>query len=176
MKIKTTKNRRKMKGKYREALLLLLLTFIVTAASAQVTIPVSGGNASGDNGSLSYSIGQMIYTAVDGSSGNLSQGVQQPYEIQVVTGLHDLPGISLNVSAYPNPAVDYLKLNTGSSGIGHPGKLEYRLCDMNGRLIHSQKITESETTIGMGHLVPAMYFVKVISENQEIKTFKIIKK
>jgi hypothetical protein len=176
MKNKTTKNRKKTKVRYLKALLLPLFAFIVSAATAQVAIPVSGGEASGENGSLSYSIGQMIYKAVDGSSGYLSEGVQQPYEIQVVTGVHDVPGIHLNVSAYPNPAVDYLILNTGASGIGDYRNLEYRLCDMSGRLLHSHRITGYETTIAMGHLVPAMYFVKVISENQEIKTFKIIKK
>jgi hypothetical protein len=176
MKNKTTKNRRKTKVRYLKALLLPLFAFIVSAATAQEAIPVSGGEASGENGSLSYSIGQMIYKAVDGSSGNLSAGVQQPYEIQVVTGVNDLPGILLNVSAYPNPATDYLILNTGASGIDDFRNLEYRLSDMNGRLLHSQGISGYETTIAMGHLLPALYFVKVISGNKEIKTFKIIKK
>jgi hypothetical protein len=176
MKNKTTKNRKKMKGSYLKALLLPLFSFIVLSASSQVAIPVSGGNASGSNGSLSYSIGQAIYQVFDSSSGYLSQGVQQPYEIVLVTGTRDLPGIRLEVSAYPNPAVDYLILNTGASGIDEFRNLEYRLSDMNGRLLHSQVINDHQTTIAMGHLVPAMYFVKVISENQEIKTFKIIKK
>jgi len=176
MKNKTTKNRSKMKERYLKAILLPVFAFIVSTAPAQVAIPVSGGNASGDYGSLSYSIGQMIYKAVEGSSVSLSEGVQQPYEIQLVTGINDLPGIHLNVSAYPNPAVDYLILNTGASGIHDFCKLECRVCDMNGRLLHSQRITGNETSIAMGHLVPAMYFVKVISEKQEIKTFKIIKK
>jgi hypothetical protein len=176
MKNKTTKNRRKMKVRYLKALLLPVFALIVSAASAQVAIPVSGGNASGDHGSLSFSIGQSIYKAIDSFSGYVSQGVQQPYEIVLVTSVNDLPGIRLEVSAYPNPAVDYLILNTGSSGIDEFRNLEYRLSDMNGRLLQSQRITDHQTTISMGHLVPAMYFVKVISENQEIKTFKIIKK
>jgi hypothetical protein len=176
MKIKTTKNQKKMKGRHLKALLLPLFAFMVSAASAQVAIPVSGGNASGNNGSLSYSIGQAIYQVVDSSTGYVSQGVQQPYEIVLVTDAHDLPGIRLEVSAFPNPAVDFLILNTEASGIREFRNLEYRLCDMNGRLLHSQRINDHQTTIAMGHLVPSMYLVKVISENQEIKTFKIIKK
>jgi hypothetical protein len=176
MKIKSTVKRRKMKFLFIKAFLLSISIFIVSAATAQVTISVSGGSVSDDTGSLSYSVGQVIYTTVTGASGNLSQGVQQPYEISVVTGIKDVAGIHLGVSAWPNPAVDFLKLNIVAKDVQDIRHMEYRLCDMSGRLLHSEKIADMETTISMGHLLPAMYFVKVIRENEEVKTFKIIKK
>ena len=46
---------------------------------------------------------------------------------------------------------------------------------MNGKLIESKKVENNETSIVMSNLVPATYFLKVIQDNKEIKTFKIIK-
>ena len=46
---------------------------------------------------------------------------------------------------------------------------------MNGKLLQNEKITGNQTSIAMGNLVPANYFVKVIQGNKEVKTFKIIK-
>lgn len=59
--------------------------------------------------------------------------------------------------------------------------MSYKLYDMNGKFLQSEKITGKQTNIVMSNLVPATYFVKVIlntqgiANQQEIKTFKIIK-
>lgn len=159
----------------KKALLLFVVLFFISAVSAQTAIPVSGGNASGEAGSLSYSVGQAFFTTVKGEGGLTAQGVQQPYEILTLTGTNELPGINLELSAYPNPVADYLVLNTGkalSTGIQN---LEYRLYDMNSRLLNSAIIVSDKTDIAMEHLVPSVYFIKIISDNLEIKSFKIIK-
>ena len=102
----------------------------------------------------------------------MAQGVQQPYEISVVTGLEEAKGINLSVSAYPNPATDYLTLSIDNFDISN---LSYQLYDMNGKLLQSEKITGNQTSIIMSNLVRANYLVKVIQGNKEVKTFKIIK-
>ncbi|MDX9883208.1 MAG: hypothetical protein RBS73_14190 [Prolixibacteraceae bacterium] len=85
------------------------------AARAQESVTVSGGGASGNDGSVSYSVGQIVYTTHTGSTVSLAQGVQQPYEISVVTGLNDVSDIQLDLSAYPNPTVDVLRLRMNRS-------------------------------------------------------------
>lgn len=50
----------------------------INSLCAQQAILTAGGNANGSMGSVSYSIGQAIYTAIDASSNTLIQGVQQP--------------------------------------------------------------------------------------------------
>jgi hypothetical protein len=176
MKNKPLKEKKMFKVHWREVLLLPVLIFLFTAVSAQEAIPVSGGNASGEAGSLSYSVGQAVYTTVAGAEGIVAQGVQQPYEISALTGTHKVAGISLEVSAYPNPAADYLILNTGAESFQGNHTLEYRMYDMNSKLLHAEKLISNETTIAMGHLMPSVYFVKIINGDQEIKSFKIIKK
>jgi hypothetical protein len=68
---------------------------------AQSTIPATGGNAAGNGGSVSYTVGQIVYTTVSGTNGSVAQGVQQPYEISVVTGIENKE-INLSCSIYSN--------------------------------------------------------------------------
>ena len=151
---------------------VLLLGLGLTGLQAQTSVNATGGNASGSGGSASYSVGQLAYTTNTGTNGSVSEGVQQPFEISVVTGIEEAKGINLSVSAYPNPTTDYLTLSIGEFDISN---LSYQLYDMNGKLLQNEKITGNQTSIVMSNLVPANYFVKVIQGNKEVKTFKIIK-
>jgi hypothetical protein len=139
---------------------------------AQQVIATSGGNASGSGGSVSYSVGQIVYTTNANSNGSVAQGVQQPYEISVVTAIEQAKDISLEIMVYPNPATDYIKLNIKNYDVQN---LRYQLYDINGSLIKDSKVEGNETTIVMQNLKPSIYFLKVTDNNKAIKTFKIIK-
>jgi hypothetical protein len=145
---------------------------LLTPLQAQNTIPATGGNASGIGGSISYTVGQVVYTSNTGTTGSVTQGVQQPYEISVITGLEESKGIDLNCIAYPNPTIDFLTLKVGNCD---KENLSYKLFDINGILLQNKKIAGNETTIDLSNLVSATYFLIVTDNNKEIKTFKIIK-
>lgn len=169
----------KLKGernKFQVCGIITLLTFafyfLTLQVSAQTSTNAIGGDISGNGGSVSYSVGQVVYSTEIGATGYVVEGVQQPYEISVVNGI-DVEEINLSVSAYPNPTNDYLQLKVESEKFK---ELSYQLYDTNGKLLQSEKITNDKTTIVMSNLVPAIYFIKVIQENKELKTFKIIKK
>ncbi len=49
------------------------------------------------------------------------------------------------------------------------------LYDINGKLLESKKIETNETTFSLENFVPSTYFLKIIQNNKEIKTFKIVK-
>jgi hypothetical protein len=151
---------------------VLLLGLGLTELQAQESVNATGGNASGSGGTVSYSVGQVVYTANTGTNGSVAQGVQQPYQISVVTGLEEAKGINLSVSAYPNPTTDYLTLEVKDFELS---TLNFQVYDMQGKLLQSKKITGNQTSIVMSNLVPATYFVKVTESNKEVKTFKIIK-
>ncbi|MDD3860464.1 MAG: T9SS type A sorting domain-containing protein [Bacteroidales bacterium] len=161
-----------MKHKKFKLSTLVLFWLGLTGLQAQESIIAAGGDASGSGGSTSYSVGQVVYTTNIGTSGSVSQGVQQPYEISVVTAIEEAKDINLSVTAYPNPTTAYLTLSINEFDISN---LSYQLYDMNGKLLQSEKITGTQTSIVMSNLVPANYFVKVIKGNDEVKTFKIIK-
>jgi len=151
---------------------VLLLGLGLTGLQAQTSINATGGNASGSGGSSSYSVGQVAYQTHTGTNGSVAQGVQQPFEISVVTAIEEAKGINLSVSAYPNPTTDYLTLEVKEFELSN---MSFQLYDMSGKLLQSEKITGNQTSIVMSNLVPATYFVKVIQGNKEVKTFKIIK-
>ena len=158
---------------------VILLGFALTGLQAQETMPTSGGVALGNGGSVTYTVGQILYTTNSGIFGSIRQGIQQPYEITIVPGPEEFDGIRLQCSVYPNPTTDFVKLIIENYIIGE--NLIYYFYDMNGQLIANQKVISKETVISMGNLVPATYFLKVVrpqydTYRQKIKTFKIIKK
>ncbi|MDI3479763.1 MAG: hypothetical protein PWQ43_1230 [Rikenellaceae bacterium] len=152
---------------------LLTCTFSLSTVSAQESVNATGGNASGIGGSASYSVGQVAYQTYTSTNGSVAEGVQQPFEISVGTGLEEATGINLTISAYPNPTTDYLTLSIDNFDFSN---LSYQLYDMNGKLLQSEKITGNQTSIVMSNLAPATYFVKVVQSNKEVKTFKIVKR
>jgi hypothetical protein len=152
---------------------ILLLSAVF--AQAQTTATTSGGEATGSGGSVSYSVGQVVYTTNTGINGSVAQGVQQPYEISDVTGIEEATGITLLVSAYPNPTTDFLNLKVDASATLSTQVMQYQLYDMQGRLLKSEKLQGTETQIQMSNYRHATYFVRVISENKTIKEFKVIK-
>ncbi len=151
---------------------VLLLGLGLTLVQAQEAIPASGGNGSGSGGSVSYTIGQVVYSTNTGSDGSEAQGVQQPYEISVATAIEEAKDISLEFVVYPNPATDFVILKIGNYEIEN---LIYHLYDLNGNLLENNKIQSTETNISMQTHLPSTYFLKVIDNNKVVKTFKIIK-
>jgi len=159
----------------RKLLTAVMLTIfgIATNLQAQEALPATGGEASGSGGSVSYTVGQIVYTTNVGTNGNsVAQGIQQPYEISVVTSIPEAKDIVLNVTAYPNPTTDYLTVKVENY---ETANLQYQIFDINGKLLQTVKATGVETNINIQDYPAANYFVKVIDNKKEIKVFKIIK-
>lgn len=164
-----------MRHKKLKLSVILLLGLGLTGLQAQESINATCGNASGSGGSVSYSVGQIVYTTNTGTNGSVANGVQQPFEISIVTGLEEAKGILLFFTAFPNPTTDYLTLSIDASTSFSIQSISYQLYDIQGKLLQSEKIAGKQTSIVMSNLLPATYFVKVIQKNKELKTFKIIK-
>ncbi len=160
--------------KYRKLQFSVLLLFLgIAGISAQTVVTAAGGNASGSGGSATFTVGQVVYRTYVGTSGSVAEGVQQPYEISVVTGIEDIIGVDLVFSVYPNPTTDFLVLKIEEHNIVN--NMSYQLFDANGRLLKIQKITDNETIINMVQFSAGTYFLKIVDKKQDIKTFKILK-
>ena len=145
--------------------------FLGRFAKAQESLNVSGSNATGSGGTVAYSVGQIAYTTITGSSGSVAQGVQHAYEIFNVGTQKTALNISLNV--FPNPTADNLTLHIGDY---QKEKLLYQIFDMQGEKIHNGPIVARHTQISMIQLPPGTYFLNVVDQkNQKIHSFKIIK-
>jgi hypothetical protein len=149
---------------------LFLLASLVES-QAQESINASGAELSGNTGTISYSIGQVVYNTYSMPGASFAEGVQQPYEISTVNGI-DIPEIVLQMSTYPNPTTDYLNLSIGN--YNHE-KLTLQLFDVAGKLLLDQTITEPNTVIDMNRFTMATYYLTITDSQKPIKTFKIIK-
>lgn len=148
-----------------------LLVFFSVWGFAQQTVVPAGGMANGSGGTVSYTIGQVDCASSQGSTGRVTQGVQQPYEILIVQGIEEKL-VNLFASVYPNPSSDFVKLKIESD---NPSVFSFEMYDLNGKLLVSQKSLQTETVIEMNGYAASTYFIKVCNSKSEIKTFKIIK-
>jgi len=155
-----------------------LLFLGLSNLQAQEVIPATGGDASGSGGSASYTVGQVVYTTNVGTNGNsVAEGVQQPYEISVETGIEQ-KGINLEYVIYPNPVTDYLILKIDDDNVqtGHAlSQLSYQLFNTDGKMVATGKVITAETKIATGNLPQGTYLLRITEKDKAIKTFKIIK-
>jgi hypothetical protein len=151
--------------------LLACLLFVTPVMYGQDAIPASGGAAIGSGGTVSYSVGQLMYTTNIGS-GTVSQGVQQAFEFQTLSN-PELTTVNLSAVTYPNPTKDYIVLSLTDATLTG---LSYMMFDLQGRLVTKAKVEQEATQIAMKNLAIGVYILKVNRHNQELKTFKIIKK
>lgn len=160
-----------MRKHYRKSLLTFIFVFYLTSILAQQSTVSSGNSISNNNGSVSYSLGQVAFITNAGSNGSTSQGVQQPFEFFVLTFSDKI--IDNNIRVYPNPVNDMLTiqyLNYTND------KIDFQILDVYGKLIRYENIINSETQIDLSILVSGIYFVQVTNGFKEFNIFKIIKR
>ena len=133
---------------------------------AQETIPSTGGGATGSGGSSSYTVGLVVYSTNAGSNGSVAQGVQQPYETYVVTGIYET-SINLELSVYPNPTTDFVNIQL-------QGNFNYQLVAINGDILVAGNATDNEV-ISLKEFADGVYFVNVKNETATT-TIKVVKK
>jgi hypothetical protein len=148
----------------------VLMLFVSGSLLAQHANPATGGEATGSGGSSSYTVGQVVYTTNVGPNGSVAGGVQQPYEISVVTALKKTNDILLVYKAFPNPVKNILTLS-----VKNFEGLTVQLLDVNGKQLINKKIEKTETEIDMVGLPMAAYFLKVTDNKKELSVLKIIK-
>jgi hypothetical protein len=161
-----------MKNNLLKIFFILFLSLEMMNLQSQTTVNTAGGDGSGSGGSVSFSVGQPIYQTRTGTNGSAAEGVQQPYEISVLSSSDEVLGINIVVQAYPNPTADFLTINVFDYEISN---LTYQLYDIQGKLIQNEQIVSSQTNVVMSNLVSATYIIKVMQKNKELKSFKIIK-
>jgi len=141
-------------------------------AVTQEAVLTSGGNASGSGGSASYSVGQLVSSFYTCEGGSVLHGVQQPYEISIVSTSSDKIDIKLSPVVYPVPAIDHVRLELPGNTLK---KMKYQLLDLNGKVLTKKNITETITKIPLAGIPKGIYFLRVSGNGKNQQTFKIIK-
>jgi len=151
--------------------LLVILLFTSTTLFSQSTVVTSGGQARG-NGSVTYTVGQVVYTSTIVSSGSVLQGIQQSVELFTLSN-PELQTLVLEAFTYPNPATNNINLVLKNSDLQG---LSYTLFDLKGTKILDGTVDQDNTVIPIEKMAVGIYILKVNQQNSELKTFKIIKK
>lgn len=154
-----------------------LFTLLVLAISffgfAQNNTLCAGGNATGSTGSVSYSIGQIIYkNQVAPNYRYILEGLQQPYEFVSLSN-DTFSDIGLTLVAYPNPTVSSIKLNVNNYDYKNSF---FEIIDINGKIIQNKvEIKSTETLIDLSQNPVGIYILSLTKNNLQVKILKIIK-
>ena len=156
--------------------ILILSCLLVPSLFAQSAIVPVGGDAQGNGGSVSYTVGQMAVESTANSNGSISvaEGVQQPYEIMTV-GVDDYPQIALNAVVYPNPTENIAQLQLNGFDIP-AGGLRATLYDGNGKQLQSVTVTNDLSAFQIGQYATGTYYLEVRDGKRVLKTFKIVRR
>jgi hypothetical protein len=73
---------------------------------------------------------------------------------------------------FPNPASDHLIIRTDKE---QHENLYFQLYDLSGKIILQDRIRETETTIPLNHLRSAVYLLRIIEGNRQVRSFKVVK-
>jgi len=151
--------------------IFLLLCFSCCDIHAQEAVLTGGGEAEGTNGQVSYSVGQVAYQNYFSNSGSSAEGVQQPYEISIVTNIEESDSPGIDLATYPNPVADYFEIQvTPWEGTN----IEFRVLDSSGKLIHEGAISGEHTSIDSRQWSNGQYVVQLAAPvNQSIRVIKI---
>ena len=137
---------------------------------AQNTFVISGGDASGVEGTTSYSVGQITNSSYNDANISVAEGVQQP--TLIITGMNDNSEIQLSSNVYPNPISSEMHLVIENDSYQN---LSFILYDLSGKILMNQKISKKETSINIATLISATYLIKTFDNKTVLKNYTIIK-
>lgn len=157
---------------------LLVATLLLTGLSlkAQETFATTGGDATGTSSSISYTVGQMAImtdyervTAVENTSANVREGVQQTYSVEELK-IEGAEPFSFDIKVYPNPTTDNITVRLEQSVAG----MRYELYGANGQLLQKENIGSDEQAIDMGEYAAGAYLLRIMGDTAS-QSYRIIK-
>jgi len=141
------------------------------------SLNTSGGIATGNSGSVNYSVGQVVYTYFGESNYNTTQGIQQANNKQEYSSMEDadiIENIKTELIVYPNPTNNLITLT--AKGFNINNKINsYQLHNYQGQLLIKNSINQVSTTINLENFSSSIYILHVFIDNELQKTFKIAK-
>ena len=146
-----------------------LCFFIGIFTNAQNTITTTGSDFSGDNISISYTIGQLKVNTIDNVNStplilDFLQGVQYGFDVYDCRDYN-----SISFSIYPNPTSSFV--NISFEKLEDP--ITLRVFDIRGRLINENIFSEKITQFDMSNYSNGIYFLSFYNFCGLFRSFKI---
>ncbi len=125
------------------------------------TSTISGGGTSkSNNGSISYSLGIVSYIQLREGSVNISQGVQHPFEIYLISK-NEFENLYF---IYPNPTNDLLYIIEKNYG-GENWK--YLLVDVNGKVLEHNVSSSNKIRLSLHQYNSGVYYLHIENKNKK---------
>ena len=156
--------------------IFLFATFVVVfAASAQEVVSSQGETYSNANGSIDFTVGEVIVNTGTNGTNDLTQGFHQTN--WNFLGVEDFAP-DFQATIFPNPTQDVLNIKTSVFQ-----NVTYMLYDAQGKLVLQNILSAEQTPIQVSQLAPGSYSLEIIFENNnngslslpKRKTFKLVK-
>ena len=141
-----------------------------SSLTAQEVVSSAGDTFHNGNGSISWTLGEIVIETFESPEVIITQGFHQP--VLLVSTLTEEPGVDFRLTAFPNPTRAHLFVSTDH---GQAENLDYRLYDLPGRLVITNRLEGTQTRIDMDNLLPGSYFLQILDQGKPLKVFKIIK-
>ncbi len=120
---------------------------------AQEVVSSGGESYTNSSGQIDYTIGETIIETISDSANQLTQGFHQP--VIQVTEIGDQSS-DIGMIVYPNPTNGSLTIQMNEL----PNGLKYLLFDATGKLVMSDQVRQSRSTIDMNVFASGQYVLK----------------
>ena len=151
---------------------LLLFSFFLLIISfgtkAQQLISNGGDYFENSNVSISWSLGEPIIETISDGTNILTQGFQQTK--LSASEIFSINSDIINIKLFPNPTENFIYLKTSEFK-----NLNYRISDINGKILKEGNIISEITEISVSKFPAAVYFFKIIKNKETIKIYQIVK-
>lgn len=148
----------------------ILLASSAFSQSIKSYVITSAGSAIMDSGGAIYlSIGEPMNTEIEGGEIMISQGFLNVTIAGTVVDTDDL--LDEVIKAYPNPVGNQITIEMPEMN----GSYFYELYDLSGRLLEKESLSNSKEGIDFTDKDTGSYHLRVVKDNQNSKTLKIIK-
>ena len=156
-----------MKKKTRLLILLSMITLVIQAQEDAVTSDMKNSDV------------QIVSAQL-----NLKKSSLEKIEEPVTTPIKNVDNTGIKIETLvKNENLDFSLIASAISeeesvilSIDQFDGLNYKLLDLDGRILDAKQIVSYETPIEFVYLIPSDYFIEVSSDVELLKKFKVIKK
>lgn len=146
---------------------LFLLFFSSYSKNIAQSAIVSGGfDIANGFGSISSSIGNIVYKSNDKTL-HISEGVEHAFIINEIN-----TNSNLRVAVYPNPTTDLVYFKVENLNYQN---LTYKVYDISGNLLKAGSVFNLQSSISIGNFTNNIFIIKLYRGNTESQSFKVYK-
>jgi len=137
---------------------------------SQEVISTSAGYSETSSLSVSWTIGENFTETFSNSEIILTQGFNQSKII--VTDISEILFPEFTITAYPNPANEFINIKIESKNTEY---FTAEIYNLSGTRLISELMNSDNTCIDIQSLPESNYILRISDSHQRIKSFKIIK-